>query len=291
MIQESRKLESRIEGLIASWNVNCPYTISLKLVLDEWNNSLLYDDTAETKNKSCFTTPRKNKSQVRFSYETNSDGLPSTNLRGRCRPFLAPKTLSFQSPQREVAYRDIERISSHSPIVGTKTYQGTAGSSIVEKTFPEKTTPRIAIVSQNQAPIPTHVQLTEGSLQTSACVKSIADTEIQKQLEDTLFTQNQSKCENNQVSKNISSNGCNTVKANASPLVNTQDESKIITNVTNKPLKSSGGIDNCYKKKRRKTFRKDSPTKSSEYARKVTDCKVVRKDVDKDIVNADKYND
>ena len=35
---------------------------------------------------------------------------------------------------------------------------------------------------------------------------------------------------------------------------------------------------------------KESPTKSSEYARKVTDCKVVRKDVGKDIVNSDKYN-
>ena len=56
MIQEPRNLESRIEGLIASWNVNCPYTISSKLVLDEWHDSQLYDDTDETKNKSCFTT-------------------------------------------------------------------------------------------------------------------------------------------------------------------------------------------------------------------------------------------
>ena len=38
MIQETRNLESRIEGLIASWNVSCPYTISLKLVLDEWHD-------------------------------------------------------------------------------------------------------------------------------------------------------------------------------------------------------------------------------------------------------------
>ena len=96
-----------------------------------------------------------------------------------------------------------------------------------------------------------------------------------------MFPQILLKSENNQVSKNISSNCCNTVKANASPLINTKDET--ITNVTNKPLKSFGGIDNCYKKTRRKTFRNESTTKSSEYARKVTDCKVVRKGVDKDI--------
>ena len=176
MIQEPRNLESRIEGLIASWNVNCPYTISLKLVLDEWNDSQHYDDKEETKRRLCFTTPMKNKSQVRFSYQTNSDGLPPTNLRGRCRPFLAPKTLSFQSPHRDAAYKDIQRISPYSPIVETNSYEQTVASSITEKTFPEKTAPSIEIASQSLKPIPTYVQLNEGFLKTSACSKSIADS-------------------------------------------------------------------------------------------------------------------
>ena len=44
--------------------------------------------------------------------------------------------------------------------------------------------------------------------------------EIQKQLEDTLFPQNPTKGENNQVSKHISSAGCNTIQENATPNAN-----------------------------------------------------------------------
>ena len=67
MIQETRNLESRIQGLISSWNVKSPYTIALKLVLDEWHGSKHYGDTEEIKKKSCFTTPPMNDiSQARF---------------------------------------------------------------------------------------------------------------------------------------------------------------------------------------------------------------------------------
>ena len=73
-----------------------PYTTSLKLILDKWHDSKHYCDAEEIKKKSCFTTPpMNNKSHARFSYETNSDRLLTTNIRGRCQPFLAPKTLSF----------------------------------------------------------------------------------------------------------------------------------------------------------------------------------------------------
>ena len=50
-------------------------------------------------------------------------------------------------------------------------------------------------------------------------------------------------------------------------------------------------MDDCHKKKRSKRFKKNSSTKSSEYARKVSECEVMRNSiVDKDIVNADKCN-
>ena len=290
MIQETRNLESRIEGLIASWNVNCPYTISLKLILDEWHDSRHHcDDKEETKTKLCFTTPMKNKSQVRFSYQTNSDGLPPTNLRGRCRPFLAPKTLSFQSPYRDVVYKDIQSINSYSPIVETNSYEQTVASSIAEKTFLEKTsiadstsvTGSTTFTSNQLEPekITTpKARLGNADPNEQIALSTSTSNEEQKHHEDTLFRQIPMKDENNQVSNYNSPKACNTVQANASTIVNTQVKNKTLTNGSSKLVESSEGIDDCHKKKRRKRAKKNSSAKSSEFARKVSECEVMRND-------------
>lgn len=75
--------------------------------------------------------------QVRFSYEANADRLPTTNLRGRCRPFLAPKSLCFQSPQNEVTNKEEHPITSCNVLVGTNTFEETAVSNINDKRYPE----------------------------------------------------------------------------------------------------------------------------------------------------------
>ena len=303
MIQETRNLESRIEGLIVSWNVNCPYAISLKLVLDEWHDSRHhYDDKEETKTKLCFTIPMKNKSQVRFSYQTNSDGLPPTNIRGRCRPFLAPKTLSFQSLYRDVVYKNIQSIRSYSPIVETNTYEKTVASSIAEKTFLEKTSIADSTSVTGSTTFTSNQLEPEKITKHKACLgnadpnekmalSTSTSNEEQKHHEDTLFPQIPTKGENNQVSKHTSPKVCNTVQANASTIVNTQVKNKTLTNGSSKLMESSEGIDDCHKKKRSKRVKKNSSAKSSEFARNVSECEAMRNDnVKKDIVKADKYN-
>ena len=111
-------LESRINGLLSSWNIESPFAVALKLVMDEWNlvNNQEVNTEKDRYNEQyshkrfCFTSPIKktqyphhgqSNSQTKFSYETNSDGLQPTNLKGKCKAFSAPKKLYYVSPPKK----------------------------------------------------------------------------------------------------------------------------------------------------------------------------------------------
>lgn len=93
-------LESRINGLLSSWNIERPFAVALKLVMDEWNLGNNQTVNAEkdlykeqySHERFCFTSPMKktqylhhgqSNSQTKFSYETNIDAVPPTNLKGK----------------------------------------------------------------------------------------------------------------------------------------------------------------------------------------------------------------
>ena len=94
------------------------FAVALRLVIDEWNLGNNHEVNTEkdlykeqySHERFCFTSPiRKTKeyqhgqssSQTKFSYETNIDGLPPTNLKGKCRVFSAPKKFYYVSPPKK----------------------------------------------------------------------------------------------------------------------------------------------------------------------------------------------
>ena len=70
----ANELEQRIRGLLSTWDPVSPFRVSLKLVLDD--------------------VKRLEKPEpLRFSYETSRCGLPPTNINGRCRKYMEPKSI------------------------------------------------------------------------------------------------------------------------------------------------------------------------------------------------------
>ena len=86
--------------------------------MDEWNLGNYQEVNTEkdlheeqySHERLCLTSPIKKKqyshhgqrsSQTKFSYETNIDGLPLTNLKGKCRGVSAPKKLYYVSPPKK----------------------------------------------------------------------------------------------------------------------------------------------------------------------------------------------
>ena len=72
-----------------------------------------------TKERFCVTSPiRKtnhsgpSSSQTKLSYDTNTDGLPSTNIKGKCRPFSAPKKEYYASPSKNSSFKNMISVTT-----------------------------------------------------------------------------------------------------------------------------------------------------------------------------------
>ena len=120
-------LESRINGLLSSWNLESPFAVALRLVMNEWRLGNNRDANTEkdiytekyTKERFCFTSPTRktnhsgpSSSQTKFSYDTNNDGLPPTNIKGKCRPYSAPKKLYYASPSKKSPFENMISVTT-----------------------------------------------------------------------------------------------------------------------------------------------------------------------------------
>ena len=120
-------LESRINGLLSSWNLESPFAVALRLVMNEWrldnnrdaNTEKDIDTEKYTKERFCFTSPTRktnhsgpSSSQTKFSYDTNNDGLPPTNTKGKCRPYSAPKKLYYASPSKKSTFENMISVTT-----------------------------------------------------------------------------------------------------------------------------------------------------------------------------------